>query len=324
MCQNHPSFHTKKWRSIPIFAQHLVKVVSTDCVEAHNPEIQSLCKARTRTILHDFNFLSSLNTMCLVTTGTTDNNLFAAHGAATGKRSFDEINVGPSRKKQRCFSTKLSGCKRSFDAAIPVDSALSVKEQVKEGEGFCLVLAPEKKKRGAFRQVGWTGSARAHWLIECSKKSKANKEQAKKTWEELFIRIDRLSTHQGRKTESTNGCTIIATLAAQKHATKGFVTNQEMEHIIDNVAGPIAKEIRKENNIHGYYGYVSLQEAIDGISTDDTDFAVSFRISLAIGPATLSMMCSISWSVTNPFVACFCATRVAMIVHPFVDSVLRP
>ena len=46
-----------------------------------------------------------------------------------------------------------------------------------------------------------------------------------------------------------------------------------MEHIIDNVAGPIAKEIRKENNIHGYYGYVSLQEAIDGISKDDTDFA---------------------------------------------------
>ncbi len=137
-----------------------------------------------------------------------------------------------------------------------------------------LVKAPDKKKRGVFSRVGWTGFTRdgPHWLIECAKKAKANKEQAKKAWDGLFIRIYHLSTHQGRKTMSSNGCTVIATLAAQKHAKNGYVSDKEMEDIIDNISGPIAKEIREKNNIHGHYGYLSLQEALEGIPTDGTSF----------------------------------------------------
>jgi hypothetical protein len=64
------------------------------------------------------------------------------------------------------------------------------------------------------------------------------------------IQVSQLGTYQGRYRDSTNGCTVISALVVAKHlrpASSG-VTDQEVNNVIDQEAGPLLRAIR--NKLH--------------------------------------------------------------------------
>jgi hypothetical protein len=61
------------------------------------------------------------------------------------------------------------------------------------------------------------------------------------------IEVTAIDTYQGRKPESTNGCTVISALVAAFHlVSHGGITNSQVCQVIDRECGPLLREIRSK------------------------------------------------------------------------------
>jgi hypothetical protein len=82
------------------------------------------------------------------------------------------------------------------------------------------------------------------------------------------IRIFSIETYQGRKSESTNGCTVISALVVANHLQdpEPFTTisTATIQDVIDNQCGPILRNIRKKLGLSGS-AYISPSEVHEQI-----------------------------------------------------------
>jgi hypothetical protein len=84
------------------------------------------------------------------------------------------------------------------------------------------------------------------------------------------IEVQAIDTYQGRKSESTNGCTVISALVAACHlVSHGGITNPQVCQVIDRECGPLLREIR---------GKLGLGESALIIPSDVHDHLVDRKI----------------------------------------------